>query len=81
MLVGRLYSLQPVLEVNEGVLAGQAVVDRAPERDSRGRFRARRRRGAGEAPELEGSIGEGPNQTNYLDRSSVKILAKFRNFH
>ena len=31
-------------------------------------------------PELKGSIGEGPNQTNYSDRSSVKILAKFRNF-
>ena len=31
-------------------------------------------------PELKGSIGEGPNQTNYSDQSSVRILAKFRNF-
>ena len=28
-------------------------------------------------PELKGSVGEGPNQTNYSDRSSVRILAKF----
>ena len=34
----------------------------------------------GRAPELKGSVGEGPNQTNYSDRSSVRILAKFRNF-
>ena len=26
------------------------------------------------APGLNGSIGEGPNQTNYSDRSSVRIL-------
>ena len=32
------------------------------------------------APELKGSIGEGPNQTNYSDQSSVRILPKFRNF-
>ena len=31
-------------------------------------------------PKLKGSVGEGPNQTNYSDRSSVRILAKFRNF-
>ena len=31
-------------------------------------------------PELKGSVGEGPNQTNYSDRSSVRILSKFRNF-
>ena len=30
--------------------------------------------------ELKGSIGEGPNQTDYSDQSSVRILAKFRNF-
>ena len=36
-------------------------------------------RAASEA-ELNGSIGEGPNQTNCSDRSSVRILAKFRNF-
>ena len=35
---------------------------------------------AGGVPELKGSIGEGPNQTNYSDQSSVRILAKFRNF-
>ena len=29
--------------------------------------------------ELKGSVGEGPNQTNYSDRSSVRILAKLRN--
>ena len=29
---------------------------------------------------LKGSVGEGPNQTNYSDLSSVKILSKFRNF-
>ena len=33
-----------------------------------------------EEPKLKGSVGEGPNQTNYSDRSSVRILAKFRNF-
>ena len=31
-------------------------------------------------PELKGSVGEGPNQTNYSDQSSVRIFAKFRNF-
>ena len=31
-------------------------------------------------PWLKGSVGEGPNQTNYSDRSSVRILAKLRNF-
>ena len=31
-------------------------------------------------PELNGSVGEGSNQTNYSDRNSVRILAKFRNF-
>ena len=31
-------------------------------------------------PELKGSIGEGPNHSNFSDRSTVKILAKFRNF-
>ena len=30
--------------------------------------------------ELKGSVGEGPNHSNYSDRSSVRILAKFRNF-
>ena len=25
-------------------------------------------------PKLKGSVGEGPNQTNYSDRSSVRIL-------
>ena len=29
---------------------------------------------------LKGSIGEGPNHSNFSDQSSVKILAKFRNF-
>ena len=36
--------------------------------------------GLGFRLELKGSIGEGPNQTNYSDRSSVRILAKFNNF-
>ena len=31
-------------------------------------------------PELKGSIGEGPNHSNFSDQSSVKILAKFGNF-
>ena len=31
-------------------------------------------------PGLKGSVGEAPNQTNYSDQSSVRILAKFRNF-
>ena len=31
-------------------------------------------------PELKGSIGDGPNHSNLSDQSSVKILAKFRNF-
>ena len=30
--------------------------------------------------ELKGSIGEGPNHSNFSDQSSVTILAKFRNF-
>ena len=29
---------------------------------------------------LKGSVGEGPNRTNYSDQSPVRILAKFRNF-
>ena len=29
---------------------------------------------------LEGSVSEGPNETNYSDRSSLTILANFRNF-
>ena len=33
----------------------------------------------GNVPELKGSIGEGPNHSNYSDRSSVRILSKFRN--
>ena len=31
-------------------------------------------------PELKGSVGEGPNHSNFSDRSSVKILSKFKNF-
>ena len=31
-------------------------------------------------PELKGSIDEGPNYSNFSYQSSVKILAKFRNF-
>ena len=31
-------------------------------------------------PRLKGSVGEGPNQTNYSDRSSVRIPPNFRNF-
>ena len=31
-------------------------------------------------PKLKGSIGEGPNHSNFSDRSSVKILSKFKNF-
>ena len=31
-------------------------------------------------PKLKGSIGEGPNHSNFSDRSSVRILSKFRNF-
>ena len=27
-------------------------------------------------PELKGSIGEGPNHSNFSDRSSVRILSK-----
>ena len=30
--------------------------------------------------ESKGSIGEGPNHLNYSDRSSVRILSKFKNF-
>ena len=30
-------------------------------------------------PELKGSIGEGSNHSNFLDRSSVKILSKIIN--
>ena len=30
----------------------------------------------GQGTELKGSIGEGPNKTNYSDQSSVRILAK-----
>ena len=35
---------------------------------------------AAAAPELKGSVGEGPNQTNYSDQSLIRILAKFKNF-
>ena len=28
-------------------------------------------------PELNGSVGEGPNQTNYSDQSSVRMLSNF----
>ena len=35
---------------------------------------------AGRVAELKGSIGEGPNHSNFSDQSSVTILAKFRNF-
>ena len=31
-------------------------------------------------PKLKGSVGEGPNQTNYSDQSSIRIPAKIRNF-
>ena len=31
-------------------------------------------------PKLKDSIGEGPNHSNFSDRSSVSILSKFRNF-
>ena len=31
-------------------------------------------------PESKGSVGEGPNQTNYSDRSSVRNLSNFREF-
>ena len=31
-------------------------------------------------PGLKGSIGEGPNHSNFSDRSSVRTLSKFRNF-
>ena len=30
--------------------------------------------------ELKGSVGEGPNKTNYSDQSSVRIRLKFRKF-
>ena len=30
--------------------------------------------------ELKGSIGEGPNHSNFSHQSSVKVLSKFRNF-
>ena len=35
---------------------------------------------AGGKPKLKGSIGEEPNHSNFSDRSSVRILSKFRNF-
>ena len=31
-------------------------------------------------PGLKGSIGEGPNNSNFSDRSPVRILSKFKNF-
>ena len=39
-----------------------------------------RNRPGNRGPRLKGSIGEEPNQTNYSDQSSVRILVKFRNF-
>ena len=33
-----------------------------------------------QAEQLKGSVGEGPNHSNYSDRSSVRIISKFRNF-
>ena len=56
--------------------AARAVAE--PEAAARGE--GAERVGARLEPELKGSVGEGPNQTNYSDRSSVRILAKFRNF-
>ena len=43
---------------------------------ARRRSRRPRRRGAGRRPrpKLKGSIGEGPNHSNFSDRSSVRIL-------
>ena len=48
---------------------GVDVVRAAPKKD-----------GAPPPPKLKGSVGEGPNQTNYSDRSSVRIRSKFTNF-
>ena len=31
-------------------------------------------------PKLKGSIGEGPNHSNFSDRSSVRILSEFNAF-
>ena len=47
--------------------------------DSKDRWEDGEVRTVAYVPELKGSIGEGPNQTNYSDRSSVRILSKFRN--
>ena len=32
------------------------------------------------APELKGSIGEGPNHSNFSHQSSVNVVLEFRNF-
>ena len=32
------------------------------------------------SPKLKGSIGEGPNHSNFLDQSSVTIVSEFRKF-
>ena len=53
--------------LQEAALAEDADLRRGPDRRQ---------------PKLKGSIGEGPNQTNYSAWSSVRILPKisFRNF-
>ena len=42
--------------------------------------RRRRRRSRWSRPGLKGSIGEGPNHSNFSDESTVNIVSEFRKF-
>ena len=75
------HQLQPHVGREESVGGLQASQRRlAAPQSFRERVRAPVRNPAPRQPELKGSVGEGPNQTNYSNRSSVRFLAKFRNF-
>ena len=64
--------LRPLLALRDTILArvrpGGALARRVLPRCGRHRL------------ELKGSIGEGPDHSNFSDRSSVRILSQFRNF-
>ena len=71
--------LKGLYEAKQNVILGHkqdSAIDDLKEEGDRRRKEFERRWVAG----LKGSVGDGPNQTNYSDQSLVRILAKFRNF-
>ena len=68
-----------MLRGNETNQAGDGRRARDVEPEAGRLARGPRREGL-RRPKLKGSIGEGPNHSNFSDRSSVTILSKFRNF-